>query len=465
MVDLDRGLVVTADELRRTISELETVFRARGMGSADKCAMAIGNGPMFLATLLAILRVEASPLFLHAETPPAEIARTARRFDAVFAVADALRADDLASVGFEGREFSCSGWAAGVLARAEPAPENAGETALAGVPLHPTSGTTGEPKLAVRPGRAAVAEAEHYIDTLGIEDSDTILCTVPMSHAYGYGLGVMVPLVSGATVVSMRRSDAASISKALIGQRVTIYPAVPAMLDLLLFTGGEGLRVPRCITSAGAPLPERVAVEVQRRSGTAVRSVYGTTETGIISGARSDHEPAVGSVGPPMHGVSVRLEPADPTGDLEQGLGQLWVSSSSMMAGYLSPRGIDRALIVEGWFNTGDLARLDEAGNIVLRGRDSEVINVFGHKVLPREVEEVIALLPQVVEVKVYSATNRLGWNSVKAAVAATGGITAAHVRAHCEEHLVPYKRPAQISMLERLPRSPSGKIALSQLP
>jgi acyl-coenzyme A synthetase/AMP-(fatty) acid ligase len=467
MVDLDRRTTVSADELRRTVSQLEHVFRTGGLNPGDRAIMAIGNGPMFLVVLAAILRRGASPLLLHGDTPPAEIARTARRFTAPFAVADALGAHVLENLGYEEQAFSCAAWATGVLARNDAEAERLADAGppLVGVPLHPTSGTTGEPKLAVRPGLAAVAEARHYIDTLGIERDDTLLCAIPMSHAYGYGLGLLVPLVSGATLVSMRRSDAASITRALFEHEVTIYPTVPATLDLLLLGGGTALDVPRLITTAGAPLPARVAAEARRRAGVIVRPVYGTTETGIISAARPDHDPAsVGSVGPPMKGVSVRLDPVDDV-DEEQGLGHLRVKSPSMMAGYLSPDGIESSPIVDGWFDTGDLACFDEAGNVVLRGREADVINAFGHKVLPSEVEEVVALLPQVVEVKVYTTSNRWGSNLVKAAVVATGGMTAADVRMHCERHLVPYKRPVQITMLDRLPRSASGKIVLSKLP
>jgi acyl-CoA synthetase (AMP-forming)/AMP-acid ligase II len=171
-------------------------------------------------------------------------------------------------------------------------------------------------------------------------------------------------------------------------------------------------------------------------------------------------------VGPPMNDVSANVRPVeDAQGSLEEGIGELWVRSDSLMAGYLSPAGIDRSLIADGWFNTGDLASIDQTGEIRLRGRASEAINVFGNKVLPCEVEEVISLLPHVAEVKVYPAPNRWGSHSIKAAVVGTNGVSDRDVRDHCREHLVAYKQPEQIIMLDRLPRSPAGKIVLSELP
>ena len=76
---------------------------------------------------------------------------------------------------------------------------------LRGVPLHPTSGSTGLPKIALRPGYAAMEEARHYAETMTIDADDVVLAIPPMSHAYGYGMCVMVPLLTGASIVSMRR--------------------------------------------------------------------------------------------------------------------------------------------------------------------------------------------------------------------------------------------------------------------
>lgn len=469
VVDLDRRNAVGADDLRWASYELEKQFRARGLRDGDRPVMAIGNGPLFVATLSAILRAGGSPLLLHPDSPVAEITRTAHRFGANFFVTDSLGVNELEAAGCEGREFSCTDWASGVWARTGVSPDSAEfDTAtLAGVPLHPTSGTTGQPKLAVRPADAAVAEARHYIDAIGIDEHDSILCHIPMSHAYGYGMCVMVPLLSGATVLTMRRFNAKPVLDALAERPVTVFPTVSIVLDVLLVAARDSFGAPRCITSAGAPLRERTAARVKQRWDATVRPLYGTTETGGITVARPDHGAAApGSVGPPMNGVSVSVRPVeDAQGRLEEGVGELWVRSDSVMAGYLSAAGIDRSPVADGWFNTGDLASIDEAGDIRLRGRASEAINVFGNKVLPCEVEEVISLLPQVAEVKVYPASNRWGSHSIKAAVVSTNGMSDQDVREHCRKHLVDYKQPEQIIMLDRLPRSPAGKIVLSELP
>ncbi len=136
-----------------------------------------------------------------------------------------------------------------------------------------------------------------------------------------------------------------------------------------------------------------------------------------------------------------------------------------MMSGYLGIDGVDDSPLTDGWFETGDLAFLDAAGNIHLMGREAEVINVEGLKVIPSEVEEVIAAVPGVVEVKVYAGVRKSGGQFIKAAVVTEGGLDVQTIRAHCERNLVYYKRPERILPLDKLPRSAAGKIQREQLP
>ncbi len=207
----------------------------------------------------------------------------------------------------------------------------------------------------------------------------------------------------------------------------------------------------------------RVAEQFQRQTGKVASPLYGTTETGGISVATSGSGDEVdGLVGPAMTGVEVAIRRVD-EGDGE--FGRLQIRSSSQMNSYLDERGELTTALTDGWFDTGDLAQLTGDGTIHLRGRSSEVINVSGLKVVPCEVEESIATLRGVVEVKVYAGQHRSGSQMVKAAVAVEDGMTAAEIRAHCERELVYYKRPQVINLVDALPRNPAGKIVKDRLP
>jgi acyl-CoA synthetase (AMP-forming)/AMP-acid ligase II len=333
--------------------------------------------------------------------------------------------------------------------------------------LHPTSGTTGSPKIAIRHAEAAVTEARNYQRTMGVTAEDTLLCVVPMSHGYGFGTSVTMPLVSGASVVSSRRFQPHVVTRALREHAITTFPAVPAMLHLLLIAArGSIAGLPRRVLSAGAPLAERTAQAFFDNTGQPVRSLYGTTETGGIS---VDVNPQAagteGCVGPAMESVSVEVRSLAEPEALRPGVGRVWVKSPSAMAGYLTSDGIDASRLVDGWFETGDLGFLDDAGRIYLVGRESEVINVFGLKVIPSEVETVIRDVPGVTDVKVYAGQHRSGSQIVKAAVAGPESLDVATIREHCARQLVGYKRPEVITRLDALPRTPTGKIIRDRLP
>src|SRR5262249_27738121 len=138
---------------------------------------------------------------------------------------------------------------------------------LRGVPLHPTSGSTGLPKIALRPGFAALEEARHYAETMDVEADDYIMAVPPMTHAYGYGMCVMLPLLTGASIVSTRRFTVTQVHRALAEYPVTILPTVPAMLDALSFGSGADLSKLRWVLAAGAMLPGRSAEKFRAKTG------------------------------------------------------------------------------------------------------------------------------------------------------------------------------------------------------
>lgn len=464
IVDLDASRTVTADEFAWAREALVAGLRRYGLAPGDRVIVAVANGPLFIATLAAVLTCEASPLLVHAKTPPGEIQRYAERFGARFLACEPRQDPPLDDIVLATAEIPLGDIATLCWATLEDANHAPINFPFRAVPLHPTSGSTGLPKIALRPGFAATEEARHYIETMGIDASDTIAAIPPMSHAYGYGMCVMVPLLSGANLICTRRFGAKLVQRCLHEFPVSVLPTVPAMLDMLSFGSGPDVQKVRWVLTAGSMLPRRTAEQFRAKTGVVACPLYGTTETGGIAVATAaDGQDVDGRVGPPMEGVSVEVRGS---GDSEWGpdVARLRVRSSSMMYGYLDERGqITRP--ENGWFETGDLARIAEDGTIHLRGRDSEVINVSGLKVVPCEVEEAISTLSGVLEVKVYAGQYDTGNQIVKAAVAVENGLSAAEIRAHCERHLVYYKRPQVVALVDALPRTPTGKIIRDQLP
>jgi acyl-coenzyme A synthetase/AMP-(fatty) acid ligase len=214
LVDLDTGRAVSADAFHRGRARLVEQLVAQGLSAGDRVVVCIGNGPDFVATLLAVLAAGGSPLFVHSKTPAAELIRTALRYGARWILTNECPLEELRAELGNAAVVVGANWLELRVGHIDAnLPDfNAGSVHLPGVPLHPTSGTTQEPRVAVRPGRAAVAEAQHYIDTIGVTDDDAILAVAPMCHAYAYGMCVMVSLVSGARLVSMRSFQAGRVS-------------------------------------------------------------------------------------------------------------------------------------------------------------------------------------------------------------------------------------------------------------
>lgn len=458
--DLTRRQRVSGDSLRGRCDALLRQAWIRHLQCGEPIILSLPNGPTFYSALIALLKIGSSPILMHGDSTATEISRMAENYGVRFALirADGEHAANATRVrleNFDGME-DCFLW--------QVADRDARSLAsLSGVCLHPTSGTTGYPKLAVRPDPCAVAEATHYIETIGdIGANDTILCTTPLSHAYAYGLCFAVSLLTSANVVTMAQFSPRLALRAIGEQKVTLLQAVPAMYDVFLRVWPGGTAVPRHAFSAGAPLGKESTRRFSESSGIAIRSLYGTTETGGISISAGS---SIDDVGRPMNGVEISLRAVDEK-TFGKALGVLRVRSSSMMTGYLRENGIDDTSINEGWFETGDLAEIDSRGTIHLRGRETEFISVFGMKVDPVEVENAIASHEKVGEVKVYRGAHSTGSEAVFASVVPLNGFAdAEEIRRHCLKQLAAYKIPNRIHFLTALPRSPSGKILCGELP
>jgi acyl-CoA synthetase (AMP-forming)/AMP-acid ligase II len=469
MVDLDNSRSVPPHTFADVRYTLARKLDESGLKAGDRVIVAAGNGPMFIAAWAAILMRGGSPLLVHWETPPAELHRIALRHHARFVASDSQQPPSLEAVGASAKAIDCGHGFEIVWADfgGSAEPEDGAYLTLRGVPLHPTSGTTGQSKLAVRPVAAAVAEAVNYQQTIGIDDHDRILAVAPMSHAYGHGWYVITPITTGADVLTIRRFNAKMVVDACRECGITILPAVGAILDTLLFGACDGLFDPtRRVFTGGAPVSERTASSFLKVAGTRPRPLFGTTETGGIAVAGPLDEGGIrGRVGPLFKNVEISIRPPEDGGDLGKGIGLVNVRSGSVMSGYLVDEQLDTSILSDGWFNTGDLGSFDGEGALHLRGRQAEVVNVSGMKVLPSEVEDVIASLPGVKEVKVYSRKSRAGAFHVRAAVVVNEGVDVSQIKAFCKEQLVFYKRPSRITLLDALPRSTAGKIDSSRLP
>lgn len=336
------------------------------------------------------------------------------------------------------------------------------EAALARVAAHPTGGTpvprllllssgsTGRPKVVVRSAAAVDAVCDQMAAAIAVTPADRVLATVPLCHSYGLEHGLLLPVRAGATTVLCRGLDVPTVRRHLLRSRITLLPGVPATFEVLAaHAAGDRYPAVRAAYSAGAPLPAAVADRCRHALGLRVTQLYGATEIGSVT-----YDGGTGTgVGRPMPGVRLRVG-AD---------GAVWVAAPSMFDGYLG----DASPVADGHYPTGDLGHVDAAGNLVLTGRATLLVDVGGRKVNPLEVEAVLAEHPQVAEVVVVPVPQTQTAFRLAAVVVPRDASTPpdpAHVRRFARQRLAAYKVPRQVVVRPSLPRSPAGKVLRQQV-
>jgi acyl-CoA synthetase (AMP-forming)/AMP-acid ligase II len=319
------------------------------------------------------------------------------------------------------------------------------------VVLLQSSGTTGLPKIVRRDGDSIDAVAANMVEAIGIERSDNVLACVPLCHSYGLEHGVLAPLWAGATVHLADGFDIDTVRREL-ADGISVFPAVPSIYEMLANLHDPGLRFPklRLAYSAGGPLPTSVFERMRDRCQTTIGQLYGATEIGSITFAHPfDPHFDAASVGKPMRGVELRL-------DDDQ---QLAVRAPSMMSAYLSD---DSGIAADGFFSTGDLARIDVHNSLTITGRLKLLIDVGGLKVNPLEVEQALAEHPAVaacvvVPLRVSETVFRL--KAIITPADASNPPAPDDLRQFARQRLSPHKIPRIFELRDTLPRSSTGKI------
>jgi len=333
-----------------------------------------------------------------------------------------------------------------------------------------TSGTTGEPKGVMSDHSNVVFASGSIIGYLENRESDIIIDVLPLSFGYGLYQLLMTLRFGGTLVLEKSFAYPASILKSIERERVTGFPGVPTIYAMLLSMdlSGFDLSSLRYLTNAAAALPVSHVIEIRRRFPKATLfSMYGITETKrtlYLPPEELDRRP--GSVGLPIPGTEAWIE--DPSGKrLGPGqVGELVVRGRHVMRGYWNdPAATARRfrpgpIPGERLCYTGDLFRTDEDGFFYFVGRSDDIIKIYGEKVAPKEIENVLYELGDVVEAAVVGVPDPLLGQAIKAfVVVRNGALTPKQVLAHCRAHLEDYMVPKYVEFSKDLPKTESGKI------
>jgi long-chain acyl-CoA synthetase len=329
-----------------------------------------------------------------------------------------------------------------------------------------TSGTTGRPKGAELTHANLYRNAEVTATTLlTASQEDVIMGCLPLFHCFGLTCGLNASVIGGACLTLLPRFDPGAALEMIDREKVTVFEGVPTMYSALLHHPARAtadVSSLRLCVSGGAALPVEVLRAFEEAFGCAILEGYGLSETSPV--ASFNHPGRVrkpGSIGTPIAGVQMRV--VDDSGaDVPVGeVGEIAIRGHNVMKGYWRNPEATAAAIPDGWFRTGDLARIDEDGYFFIVDRKKELIIRGGYNVYPREIEEALHEHPAVAEVAVVGIPHDSLGEEVGAAVALKPGATATpdELKAFAKARVAAYKYPRHVWLVDQLPKGPTGKI------
>jgi long-chain acyl-CoA synthetase len=323
-----------------------------------------------------------------------------------------------------------------------------------------TSGTTGRPKGAVNTHANVLAQnVEHHVAAWGIDENDRFLVTTPLAHRAGVGR-LINALGLGGTLVIMEKFDALHALELIGREGITVAGLPPTVIRMLLPEMRANparlasLRMIVVSTEAfPAPLMREVAALLPR---TQLHAVYGMSEAAVTSASLAEQLERPGTVGKPLPGVEVKLEKEE----------LLVRGNDAVMRCYFNRPEANSEAFRDGWFHTGDLARVDADGYLYIIDRRKDMVVTGGYNVYSKEVEQVLAQHPDIAAAAVIGVPDPLYGEAVAAFIELRPGtqLSAEAVVEHCRTLLAGYKKPRKVHFVDSLPRNSLGKVLKGEL-
>jgi long-chain acyl-CoA synthetase len=346
-----------------------------------------------------------------------------------------------------------------------------------------SGGTTGTSKGAIALHRNVVAntlQIRYWMPNL-VEGQEVLLMAIPLFHVYGMVAGMNFSMATGATMVMVPNArDLHDLLENIQKYRPSIFPGVPTLYNAInnhpdVQAGKYNLSSIKACISGSAPLLRETKERFEALTGGKVFEGYGLSEAPTATHCNPLlGENRTGSIGLPLPDVDAKIISLDdgktemPVGEI----GELVIRGPQVFKGYHNmPTETENALRDLGdgggpWLFTGDIARMDEDGYFYIVDRKKELIKPGGYQVWPREVEEVIAAHPKVLEVAVAGIPDPYRGETVKAWIVLKPGESATEeeIKAWCKERLAPYKVPTHYEFRNELPKTTVGKILRREL-
>ena len=486
---VDRERSITYEELDQISSRLALNFLGLGVKKDDIVCIQLPNSTTLSLTLFALVKIGAvivafPSLFRAKEvdyilkltsSPAFVIPRKIKDFDYCHMVED-LRPDlpDLKQVIVAGEEVPPGTISLTEMIEKLPQkeyppdyPETMDLDANDVFQLVMSAGTESQPKGCMWTHNTAHNILHPLGEVLKIAEDSVIFLAVPLSSGFGAGIGILANAMSGATLVLLDEFDPEEILRRMEKEKVTLFFGVSAqMISMLNLPDLDryDLSSLECWISFGAPVPVAVAREARSKLGCQVIPGYGSSESTIIMPGRDDpFEAIIDTVGKPIGALEANIFD-DEGRELKQGeVGEIWVRGPSLFVGYYKRPDLNRKTYnEEGWFFSGDLARVDENGNYIIEGRKKDMILRGGVNISALELEELLFTHPKILNATVVAMPDaRMGEKACAYIVCRHGEeITMEEVVSFLRgEQLAVYKLPERIEVVNELPMTPAGKV------
>jgi len=440
------------------------------MGAGDRVALWLKNGPQFIPALLGVLQAGAVVVPVNNFLKPEEVLHILQDCGARLLITDA---ESLEHGGwFRERQPELQFFAVEDLPSHphSPAHKSHAPARMASdlAVIIYTSGTTGRPKGAMLSHGNLLCNVESCRRVLETVDLDRFTIVLPMFHSFMLCVGILLPLLTGCSVVVVKSlHPLKNLLEELGFRRPTILPGIPQFFRALARSSVPPDFPVRLCISGAAPLPVEVLREFNRKFPFPLLEGYGLSEASPVVSINPIHGPwREGSIGVPIPGVEVTIQDDDghllPDGQV----GEICVRGGNVMLGYWNRPEETAETLRRGWLLTGDVGYRDCDGYFFITDRKKDMLLVNGINVYPREIEEVLYLFPGVKEVAVIGQPDPRRGEQPVAFVVPDDGITLEEraLQQFVRGKLADYKMPRQVHLVASLPRNATGKILKTAL-
>jgi long-chain acyl-CoA synthetase len=329
-----------------------------------------------------------------------------------------------------------------------------------------TSGTTGTPKGAELTHGNLKRNCEIADGLFDLGSDAVILGALPLFHSFGQTCCMNAAIAAGATLTLIPRFEPAKALEIIQRDHVNVFEGVPTMYGAMLHEPDRDnydTSSLKLCASGGSAMPVELMRGFEDAFGCKVLEGYGLSETSpVASFNHPDRERKPGSIGTPVDGVEMKVVDDDGN-DVPQGeVGEIVIRGHNVMKGYWrKPEATGEVMTDDGWFHTGDMAKVDEDGYFFIVDRKKDLIIRGGYNVYPREIEEVLYEHPAVREAAVVGVPDDSLGEEVGAAIALKEGedVDPDELRAYVKERVAAYKYPRKVWLVDDLPKGPTGKI------